>query len=148
MAIDQKPSKEKPAEQKPLTFRDNPEVKKRIEAYKSANPQDVLYYTRLVKEYPERAIDTLIYKEVQKHDNEMKLIEKQLPAAKAFYEAQNPEAKARIDGELEGVKPMYRDKQFVNAVFRESDRQTRREFANPGTAAKNGTKPVSPKVAA
>jgi hypothetical protein len=97
--------------------------------------------------FPERAIDTLIHKEVQKHDSEMKLIEKQLPAAKAFYEAQDAQAKARIDRELEGVKPLYRDKTFVNAVFRESDRQTRREFANP-SAGQNGTKPAAPKVAA
>lgn len=130
MAIDQKPEKE--PKQKPLVFRDNPEVKTKIEAYKKANPDDVVYYNRLVREHPERAADTFILHRVQKHEQDMKLIGKQLPQAKAFYASQTPEAKARIDGDLEGVSPYYKDKAFVQAVFREKDRQTRREFTNPG----------------
>ena len=143
MAIDQKPKTEaeKP---KPLVFRDNPEVKKKIEAHKKANPDDVTYYTRLVKEHPERAIETFLYRDQQKHESEMRLIEKQLPQARAFYSAQTPEAKARIDRDLEGVSPYYKDKAFVNAALREKDRQTRREFANPGVAPT----PATPKVAA
>jgi hypothetical protein len=135
MAIDQKPDRKSEAEKpKPLTFRDNPEVKKRIDAYKKANPDDVTYYTRLVREYPERAIETFLYHRVQKHENDMKLIERQLPQAKAFYTAQTPEARARIDRDIEGTNPFYKDKAFVQAVFREKDRQTRREFTQPGVA--------------
>lgn len=140
MAIDQKTDR-KPEEKKPLVFRDNPEVKKKIEAHKRANPDDVTYYTRLVKEYPERAIETFLYRDMQKHESDMKLIQKQMPQARAFYDAQTPEAKARIDRDLEGVNPYMKDKAFVNAVLRESDRQTRREFANPSAAN-------TPKVAA
>ncbi len=133
MAIDQKPKEsEKP---KPLQFRENPEVKQKIDTHKQANPTDVAYYTRLVKEYPERAIDTLIYRDVQKHDNEMRLIQKQLPQAKSFYEAQSPEAKARIDRDLAGVTPYLKDKTFVQAALREKDRQARREFAMPAPVA-------------
>ena len=145
MAIDQKPKTEaeKP---KPLVFRDNPEVKKKIEAHKKANPDDVVYYTRLVRENPERAIETLIYRDVQKHENEMKLIQKQLPQAKAFYDAQSPEAKARIDRDLEGVSPYMKDKAFVQAALREKDRQARREFANPAAATTPAVAP--PKIAA
>ena len=149
MAIDQKPKPEadKP---KPLVFRDNPEVKKKIEAHKKANPDDVLYYSRLVREYPERAIETFLYRDQQKHESEMRLIEKQLPQARAFYSAQAPEAKARIDRDLEGVSPYYKDKAFVNAALREKDRQTRREFANPGVATTPATPPpaAGAKVAA
>lgn len=143
MAIDQKPNDTK-EKAKPLVFRDNPEVKKKIDAYKKANPDDLTYYTRLVKEYPERAIDTFLYHRVQKHEADMKLIEKQLPQAKAFYSSQTPEAKARIDRDLEDVAPYYKDKAFVQAVFREKDRQTRREFANPGQT----TAPSQPPPAA
>jgi hypothetical protein len=131
MAIDQK-QKTEADKTKPLVFRDNPEVKKRIDAHKKANPEDVVYYTRLVREHPERAIETFLYKDMQKHESEMRLIAKQLPQAKAFYDAQEPAAKARIDRELEGVQPYYKDKVFVTAVLRESDRQTRRQFTNPG----------------
>ena len=135
MAIDPKPDKKIETEKnKPLQFRDNPEVKKRIEAYKAANPTDVAYYTRLVREYPERAIETLLYKDVQKHESEMRLIQKQLPQAKAFYDAQTPEARARIDRDLDGVKPYYKDKAFVTAVLREKDRQARRELTTPKAA--------------
>lgn len=142
MAIDQKPDKKSETERsKPLTFRDNPEVKRKIEDYKKANPDDVLYYTRLVREHPERAIDTFVLNRVQKHEADMKLIEKQLPSAKAFYDAQTPEAKQRIDRDLADTNPYYKEKAFVQAVFREKDRQTRREFANPAPAA-------GPKVAA
>ena len=133
MAIDQK-EKPESAKPKPLVFRDNPEVKAKIEAHKKANPDDVTYYTRLVRENPERAIETLIYRDVQKHENEMRLIQKQLPQAKAFYDAQTPDAKARIDMDLEHVHPYNKDKAFVNAALREKDRQTRREFTNPTTA--------------
>ena len=138
MAIDQKPKPDS-EKAKPLVFRDNPEIKKRIEAHKKANPDDVAYYTRLVKEYPERAIETFIYKDMQKHENEMKLIAKQLPQAKAFYDAQTPDARARIDRDMEGVQPYMHDKAFVAAALREKDRQSRREFANP-TAPKAGAK--------
>jgi hypothetical protein len=146
MAIDQKPDKDQKTEKpKPLVFRDNPEVKKKIDAYKKANPDDVLYYTRLVREYPERAIETFVYHRVQKHDADMKLIEKQLPQAKNFYTSQTPEAKARIDRDVEGTSPYYKDKAFVQAVFREKDRQTRREFTTPAAAT---TPATAPKVAA
>jgi len=144
MAIDQKPDKKTEAEKpKPLVFRDNPEVKKKIDAYKKANPDEVVYYSRLVREHPERAIETFLYHRVQKHDNDMKLIEKQLPHAKAFYDSQTPEAKARIDRDIENTNPYYKEKAFVQAVFREKDRQTRREFTQPGVATTPQNPPPS-----
>lgn len=141
MAIETKPT-DKPAKGEklpPLQFRHNPEVKQRIDDYKAANPNDVLYYTRLVKEYPERAIDALFYKDLQRHENEMRLVNKQLPQARAFYDAQTPEAKARIDADLQDVSPYYRDKAFVSAALREKDRQARKEFA---TATPSVTPPA------
>ena len=133
MAIDQK-EKTDTLKLKPLVFRDNPEVKKKIEAHKKANPDDVTYYTRLVRENPERAIETLLYRDQQKHENEMRLITKQLPQARAFYNAQTADAKSRIDRDIEGIDPYFKDKAFVNAALREKDRQTRREFATPTQA--------------
>lgn len=146
MAIDQKEKNE--TKLKPLVFRDNPEVKKKIEAHKKANPDDVVYYTRLVKEHPERAIETFLYRDQQKHENEMRLIQKQLPQAQAFYNAQTAEAKARIDRDLESVNPYFKDKAFVNAALREKDRQTRREFANPNQAPATPPPAAGAKVAA
>lgn len=139
MAIDQK-EKPEATKPKPLVFRDNPEVKKKIEAHKKANPDDVVYYTRLVRENPERAIETFLYRDQQKHESEMRLTQKQLPQAQAFYNAQSADARARIDRDLEGVNPYLKDKAFVNAALREKDRQTRREFANPTNTPAAGAK--------
>ena len=146
MAIDQKEKNE--TKLKPLVFRDNPEVKKKIEAHKKANPDDVLYYTRLVREHPERAIETFLYRDQQKHESEMRLIEKQLPQARAFYNTQTTEAKARIDRDLDGVNPYFKDKAFVNAALREKDRQTRREFANPAAMPSTPPPAAAAKAAA
>ena len=147
MAIDQK-EKTDLTKPKPLVFRYNPEVKKKIEANKKANPDDVAYYTRLVKENPERAIETFLYRDQQKHESEMRLIMKQLPQANAFYHAQTAEAKARIDRDLEGVNPYLKDKAFVNAALREKDRQTRREFANPAVTPATPPPAAGARVAA
>ena len=148
MAIDQKPDN-KTDKPKPLVFRDNPEVKEKIAAYKKENPDDAVYYGRLVREHPERAIDTFILHRVQKHESDLKLIAKQLPSIRAFYASQTPEAKARIDADMEGVSPYYKDKAFVEAVFREKHRQTRREFTQTGTATTPQTPPkAGAKVAA
>jgi hypothetical protein len=133
MAIDQKPKTAtdgtKPSVE-PLKLRDNPEVKAKIEKHKKENPEDVVFYTRLVKENPERAIDTFILRDLQKHEGEMKMIERQLAPCREWYEKQDAAGKARIDKALEGVSPYYRDKAFVNAVFRENDRLTRRAVTN------------------
>jgi len=62
-------------QESPLQFRNNPEVEKRLAAYKEANANDVDYYARVVKEAPERARDMLLYKDMQKHESEMRLVE-------------------------------------------------------------------------
>lgn len=115
----------------PLQFRNNPEVQKRLDAYKTANSGDVEYYTRVVKEAPDRARDMLLYKDMQRHEADMRLIEKQLPQAKTFYDAQAPEVKSRIDQRLEGVEPYYKDKAFVGEVLREMNRKNRQILTSP-----------------
>jgi hypothetical protein len=143
MAIDQKPEKKSESTKpEPLVFRDNEEVKEKIAAYKKANPKDAVYYSRLVREHPERATDTFILREVQQHEREMKLIMKQMPAAKAFYASQTPEARARIDADVERVNPYYKDREFVQAFFREKDRQARREATQSGVATAPQTAPA------
>ncbi|OAM90404.1 hypothetical protein OH491_01585 [Termitidicoccus mucosus] len=135
MAIKPKPNDNTvtlpPENEGPLQFRNNPEVQKRLDAYKVANAGDVEYYTRVVREAPERARDMLLYKDMQRHETDMRLIEKQLPQAKAFYNAQPQEVKSRIDQRLEGVQPYYKDKAFVGEVLREMNRQNRQMLTGP-----------------
>ncbi len=134
MAIRTKPEEtnaQNNGSEKPLQFRSNPEVQKRLDAYKAANENDVGYYTRVVKEAPERARDMLLYKDMQRHEGEMRLIEKQLPQAREFYNAQNPEVKERIDAQLQNVQPYYKEKAFVSEVLREMNRKNRQILTNP-----------------
>ena len=116
-----------------MQFRNNPEIQKRLDAYKLANASDAAYFSRVVKEAPDRAVDMLLYKDMQRHESEMRLVEKQLPQAKAFYDAQTPEVKARIDERLEGTKPYYQDKAFVGEVLREMNRKNRQMLTAPKT---------------
>jgi hypothetical protein len=122
-----------PPEKEPLQFRNNPEIQKRLDAYKTANQSDVAYFTRVVKEAPERAVDMLLYKDMQRHEADMRLVEKQLPQAKAFYDDQTPEVRARIDRALEGTNPYYKDKAFVGEVLREMNRKNRQILTTPKT---------------
>jgi Zn-dependent M32 family carboxypeptidase len=73
----------------------------------------------------------LLHKDMQRHESEMRLVEKQMPQAKAFYDAQTPEVQARIDGRLEGVEPYYKDKAFVGEVLREMNRKNRQILTSP-----------------
>ena len=120
-----------PEKESPLQFRNNPEVQKRLDAYKVANSSDAAYFTRVVAEAPGRAVDMLLYKDMQRHESEMRLVEKQLPQAKAFYDAQTPEVQARIDQRLEGTQPFYKDKAFVGEVLREMNRKNRQILTSP-----------------
>ncbi len=120
-----------PEKESPLQFRNNPEIQKRLDAYKTANASDAAYFARVVKEAPDRAVDMLLYKDMQRHESEMRLVEKQLPQAKAFYDAQTPEVKTRIDERLEGTNPFYKDKAFVGEVLREMNRKNRQTLTMP-----------------
>jgi len=119
--------------EKPLQFRNNPEVQKRLDAYKTANENDVAYYTRVVSEAPDRARDMLLYKDMQRHESDMRLIEKQLPQAREFYSAQPLEVQAKIDSQLKDVQPYYKDKAFVGEVLREMNRKNRQILTSPKT---------------
>jgi hypothetical protein len=132
MAIDQKPNREEKLP--PLELRDNAKVKAKIEAHKKAHPEDTVFFTRLVKEHPDRAVDTLILHKADRAENNIRNAAKQLAQAKAFYDAQPPEAKAQIDRELQRIGPYYEERAQAAPEVR------RRQEA--------GAKPAAPRVAA
>ena len=119
------------SEEAPLQFRTNPEVEKRLNAYKEANSNDVAYFKRVVTEAPGRAVDMLLLKDMQRHEADMRMIERQIPQAKAFYDSQTPEVRARIDQRLNEVHPYYKDKAFVSEVLREMQRHNRQVLSSP-----------------
>lgn len=119
------------AEEAPLQFRTNPEVEKRLNAYKEANSNDVAYFKRVVTEAPARAVDMLLLKDMQRHEADMRLVARQIPRAREFYDSQPPEVRARIDQRLAEVHPYYKDKTFVAEVLREMNRNNRQVLSTP-----------------
>ncbi|WP_043588408.1 hypothetical protein [Geminisphaera colitermitum] len=64
----------------------------------------------------------------------MRLVEKQLPAARKFYQEQPEEIRKRIDQRLADVNPYYKDRAFVNEVVNEMNFQNRRKLITPSPA--------------
>lgn len=134
MAIETKPTDRtaKGAKPPPMEFTDNPEKQKMIEDFRTAHPTKEEYYTRLVKENPQRAVRAFLLKDAEFYKLRVSYLTNQLPSARAFYDAQTPEARARIDRQLVNSKPFYRDTDFVEAVLRESGRQGLKAVAPQG----------------
>lgn len=112
-------------------FVNNPAVDQKIDAHIAARPRDFDYYTELVKANPDRAVRLLIWKDQKKYESDMKVVLKQLPGAREFYDKQAPEIKLRIDAKLKDINPYFADKAFVGEVLREMDRQNRQALAAP-----------------
>jgi len=132
---------EQSSESAELSNRDNPAINKKIDAHIAAFPKDFAYYTKLVKENPERAVRKLIQKDQTKFESDMKLVAKQMPAAKEWLEQQPVEVRQRIDRALEGVNPYLHDKAFVGEVLREMGTQNRKALtvgASQGARASAG----------
>lgn len=111
----------------------NPEIEKRLNAFIEANKSDHEYYSRLVAEKPEYAVRVLMLKDLRRHEGDMRLIEKQLPQAKEFFDKQSPQVQSRINERLKSVNPYYADKAFVGEVLREMNRQNRQQLSTPKT---------------
>lgn len=124
----------------------NPEVDARLNAYIENNQRDFAHYTKLVAEDPQRAVRTLLLKDMTKHEADMKLVFKQLPAAQEYFEKLAPEEQAKIKERLSKVNPFYHEKAFVGEMIRhknaQSFAQNRREFLGVKAA------PSGPSIAA
>lgn len=119
----------------------NEDVEKRLNPYIDANKEALERYTKLVKENPERAVRTLMYKDMLAHEGEMRMVEKQMPAAKEWYGKQTLEVKKAIDQRLAEVHPYNRDQAFVQAVVRERNWQNRLPLAQTPRPAMAGARP-------
>lgn len=106
----------------PLELKSNPEVERRLAEYKAANPRDVDYFTRLVKEHPDRAVNFHFLDKLQKHEAETREAVRQFPQAKAIYEKMTEASRQRVDEVLASVNPYNHTKRFVAAVKAEMDR--------------------------
>lgn len=122
-----KPQAEEPSREPKV----NPEVDKRLDLYIAANRGDHDYYAKLVKENPERAVRVLLLKDMKRHEEDMRLVEKQMPQAKEWFEKQTPQEQQKIRDRLANVNPFYEDKAFVGEVRRAMGRQAGRSLLTP-----------------
>ena len=121
--------------------RNNEDVEKRLNPYIEANKEAMERYTKLVKENPDRAVRTLMLKDMQAHEGEMRMVEKQMPAAKEWYDKQTLEVKKSIDKRIAEVHPYNKDQAFVQAVVRERNWQNRLPLAQTPRMATAGARP-------
>lgn len=106
----------------PMELRSNPQIEAGIAEYMKAHPRDAEYFTRLVKEHPQRAINFHFREKWERHVQDTEAAAKQVPRAEAIYKDMSPDSKARIDEALAKGNPYNHTKSFVGAVNREMDR--------------------------
>lgn len=121
--------------------RSNEEVERRLNPYIDANKEAFARYTNLVKDDPVHAVRTLMLKDMQVHEGEMRFVAKQMPAAKEWYDKQTLEVKKAIDKRIAEVHPYNRDQAFVQAVVRERNWQNRLPLAQTTRPAMAGARP-------
>lgn len=119
----------------------NEDVERRLNPYIEANQEALARYTKLVKEDPNRAVRLLMLKDMHAHEGEMRMVDKQMPAAKEWYDKQTMEVKKAIDRRIAEVHPYNRDQAFVQAVVRERNWQNRLPLAQTPRSAMAGARP-------
>jgi hypothetical protein len=102
-------------------LRVNPELDIRLNAFMEKNAKTTAYYTQLVKENPERAVRSIMLGKMQRYENEMRLVERQLPQVKEWVN-QQPGLFERIKERIKNVNPLYQEKAFVNEAMRAKSR--------------------------
>jgi hypothetical protein len=126
------------SDKEPLELKTNPEVERRLAEYKTANSRSVEYFTRLVREAPDRAVNFHFLDKMQQHEADTREAMRQMPNAKSIYHKMTPASKERVDKVLADVNPYNHAKRFVAAVRKEMNRvsfgENRKALRSPGAA--------------
>lgn len=117
-----------------MQFRSNPEVEKKIADYKAAHPREVEYFTKLVTQNPERAVNYHLLQKQRQHEIDTKAAMRQMPQAQAIFDKMTPESRERVTERLENVNKYNHTKRFVAAVFGELNRKSMAENRRMMTA--------------
>ncbi|MDP3069630.1 MAG: hypothetical protein Q8N18_05045 [Opitutaceae bacterium] len=117
-----------------MQFRTNPEVEKKIADYKEAHPREAEYFTKLVQQHPERAVNFHLLQKQRQHEIDTKAAMRQLPQAETIYAKMTPDSQERVKTRLESVNPYNHTKRFVAAVFGELNRKSMAENRRMMTA--------------
>jgi hypothetical protein len=113
---------EAPALSEERILRVNPDIDRRLDGFMQANDKMTEYYTKLVKENPERAVRAFMLTKMFKHEAQLRVTERQAPQAKEWLDQQEPGIKQRIMDRLQKINPFYREKALVREIAREKTR--------------------------
>lgn len=116
-----------PSQEQDMEMRVNPRIEKEIADYKAAYPRAVEYFTKLVKEHPDRAINFHFREKQKQHAIDTKRAMRQMPQAQALYDKMTPDSKARVDERLATANKYSHAKRFVWSVRRELNRASASE---------------------
>lgn len=100
-------------------MRVNPHIEKEIAEYKAAYPRSVEYFTKLVKENPERAINFHFLEKQRQHAADTRRAMRQLPRVQELFKQMTPESQARVTERLQNATTYSYTKRFVWSVRRE-----------------------------
>ena len=103
-------------------LRVNPDIDRRLDGFMQANDKMTEYYTKLVKENPERAVRAFMLNKMFRHEAQLRVTERQAPQAKEWLDQQEPGIKQRIMDRLQRINPFYREKALVREIAREKTR--------------------------
>ncbi|PAW79077.1 MAG: hypothetical protein B9S32_03735 [Verrucomicrobia bacterium Tous-C9LFEB] len=106
----------------------NPEIDARLTTFIEANPRSVEYYRQLITENPERAVRVIMLSRMLRHEDQMRLVAKQLPIARKWAE-ETPGMIQRIEERIKEVAPGLRDRAFVREAMRQKARMDFRPVA-------------------
>lgn len=123
-----------PHAEEEFTLRTNPEVEKKIAEYKEAHPREVEYFTKLVQQHPERAVNFHFLQKQRQHEIDTKAAMRQMPQAQAIYDKMTPASQERVAERLASVNKYNHTKRFVAAVFGELNRKSMAENRRMMTA--------------
>src|SRR5476651_2598666 len=104
-------SQQPPSLSEERILRVNPEIDRRLDGFMTANDKMTEYYTKLVKENPERAVRAFMLGKMFKHEAQLRVTERQEPGIKQ-----------RIMDRLQKINPFYREKALVREIAREKTR--------------------------
>jgi hypothetical protein len=111
------PVGEAPEEVEGRSPRINEKVDQKLTAFMEENQKATEYYRKLVREDPERAVRTIMLSKLNKYEDQMRLVEKQMPQVKAWVD-QNPGVREKIEARIKDVNPIYKEIAFVNEAVK------------------------------
>lgn len=100
-------------------IRIKPEVDNRLTAFMAGNPDAVAYYTKLVQENPTHAVRTIMLPKMFRFEAEQRMRAPMAPAAREWFDQQNPDVQQRIVDRIAKVQPYYRETATVRIIAEE-----------------------------